>query len=69
METRLSISGMSCGHCVKAVKAALEDIDGVTEAKVELTPGSAVVVHDGSVTPERLVSAITEEGYTAQEAL
>jgi copper chaperone len=57
------IEGMSCGHCVKAVRQALEAIDGVDVENVEI--GMAQVNYDPSVTDRAyLVEAIEEEGYT-----
>lgn len=63
--TTLTIEGMSCGHCVKAVESALEAVGGVTVERVEI--GSAVIQHDGArVTPSDLAAAVTEEGYEAR---
>jgi copper chaperone len=63
--TRLSIDGMSCGHCVKAVRAALEGVAGATVEEVEL--GSATITHDAMRVPaERLAEAVTEDGYPAR---
>lgn len=33
MKIALSISGMSCGHCVARVKNALSDVKGVKKAE------------------------------------
>ncbi|HMB91201.1 MAG TPA: cation transporter [Rhodothermales bacterium] len=58
-----NIEGMSCGHCVKAVRQALESIDGVDVENVEI--GRAQVSYDPSaVDRAHLVEAIEEEGYT-----
>jgi copper chaperone CopZ len=40
----ISIEGMSCEHCVRAVKGALEAQKGVKEAEVSLEGKSARVV-------------------------
>lgn len=59
----LTITGMSCGHCVRGVREALERIDGVDVESVEI--GSARVRYDESKTShEQLVQAVEEEGYT-----
>jgi copper chaperone len=64
----LKVTGMTCGHCVKAVTQALESVDGVREAKVELGAGRATVEYDEArTTPGVLVSAVSEEGYAAEE--
>jgi copper chaperone len=64
---KLEISGMSCGHCVRAVDGALRAVPGVSRAEVGL--GSAVVEFDpAAVTPEALTRAVTEAGYEARVA-
>ena len=68
-EVTLKVTGMSCGHCVKSVTEALESVDGVISARVDLGRGTAVVEYDeGRASPGDLVSAVAEEGYTAEEA-
>ncbi len=58
----LKIDGMSCQHCVMAVKKALDELDGVTSAEVEV--GSAVVSYDESKTDKAAVeSAVVNAGY------
>lgn len=61
--TELSISGMTCSHCQKAVKDALESVAGVEQANVDLTGGTARV--EGSADVAALVAAVEEEGYQA----
>lgn len=66
--TTLKVSGMSCGHCVRTVTEALEAVDGVARAQVDLQRGQATVEYDAACTsPQLLASAITEEGYLAEE--
>jgi len=63
---KLSIEGMTCQHCVNAVKTALTAIDGVTSADVSLDPGQALI--EGQADTQALIDAVTEEGYSAQVA-
>jgi len=65
-EIQLKISGMSCGHCVSSVTQALEAVNGVVQAEVNLQDGSAVVTGD-QFDIESLVQAVVEEGYRATE--
>ena len=59
----IRILGMSCNHCVAAVKKELSAIDGVTSADVAI--GTAVVSYDESKTgPEALRAAVREAGYS-----
>ena len=63
----LSITGMSCGHCVAAVTKALKSVDGVSAEEVRI--GSARVAYDeAKVSPAQIAQAVTEEGYLAQVA-
>ena len=61
---KLEIEGMSCDHCVRAVRQALEGVDGATVESVEL--GTARVRYDPErTTPARLAEAVSDEGYAA----
>lgn len=63
----LRISGMSCQHCVHAVKSALESLDGVKKAKVSLDEGKAEVKYDPKrVSTEQMIQAVSEAGYEAE---
>ncbi len=60
----ISIEGMSCGNCAKAVERVLSEIDGVTHAEVNLAEKSATVTTALS-DPEILVAAVNDLGYKA----
>ena len=61
---QLTIEGMTCEHCVRAVKNRLADTPGVEVERVEV--GSAVIRVDRSATSiETIEDAIADEGYTA----
>lgn len=58
------VDGMSCQHCVKAVEGALNKLDGVRSAAVDLGKGTARVEYDESrVKPEQMKAAIEDQGY------
>ncbi|MDR1930224.1 MAG: cation transporter [Treponema sp.] len=65
MKTTIAIGGMSCDHCAAHVRKALEDLDGVSSAKVSLKGKNAVVKHEDSVKLEALKAAVTGAGYEA----
>ncbi|WP_434778647.1 heavy-metal-associated domain-containing protein [Neisseria sp. Ec49-e6-T10] len=66
--TTLKITGMTCGHCVAAVKRTLDQIDGVQNTEVSLTPSEAKISFDPNKTNiNTLINAITEEGYAAEQ--
>ena len=63
---KLKITGMTCGHCVAAVKRALSDLPGVCGAAVTLDPPEAVVEYDPNrVTPKAMAKVAEAEGYPA----
>ncbi len=64
--TQLKITGMNCGACVQHVTKALQGVEGVRLAAVDLTSGLATVKHDAGTEPESLVRAVAEAGYGAQ---
>ncbi len=64
--TRLEVKGMTCMHCVAAVKKALEAVPGVARVEVSLEAGEALV--EGTADPEALMAAVKNEGYEARVA-
>jgi len=61
MQTTVSISGMSCGHCVRAVFTSLTGVAGIDRAEVSI--GRAVIEHAGNVSPEEIRAAVAQAGY------
>lgn len=68
MEKTLHVEGMMCVRCVAHVKKALEAVEGVASADVDLDAKRAVVSLDADVADEALVAAVVEEGYEAEMA-
>lgn len=65
-ELTLALGGMTCAACAFAVKAALNTLDGVHEAKVSYREKQATVSFDPSlVTPEAMIQAIQDAGFEA----
>jgi len=61
MQTTIRIQGMSCGHCVRAVEAALKKLPGVQVVRVAV--GEAVVETSGPPDLDELRRAVEAEGY------
>lgn len=60
----LNVKGMTCGHCKQSVECALQNLEGITKAEVELTSGKAIVSYDeAKVSIEAIKQAIEEQGY------
>ena len=65
MITTVTVEGMTCQHCARAVFTALAAVPGIDRAEVSI--GSARVEHDGSVTVEQLREAIAVAGYRVRD--
>jgi copper chaperone CopZ len=62
VEEELRISGMTCHHCVMAVKKELAKVPGLEVKDVQI--GSARVAYDRAhVTMAQLEAAVAEAGY------
>ena len=59
----MHIEGMMCGHCEATVKRVLEAIDGVENAAVSHTAGTAILTLSGAVDEELLRTAVEEEDF------
>jgi copper chaperone CopZ len=64
----LQISGMTCSHCQAKVQRALQAVDGVYSATVDLPAGAAEVDASDAVAADQLVAAVTRAGYRASVA-
>jgi copper chaperone len=62
MKKKISIEGMSCGHCVMHVKEALKEI-GASDVDVSLEKKLAVADFSGDVTDEKIKAAVEDAGY------
>lgn len=64
MFRKVMIEGMSCGHCVKRVKNALNEISGVTNVEVDLENKMAVVESNTEIDESTIRAAVDDAGYT-----
>lgn len=66
--TKFSVAGMSCEHCVRAVREAIASVPGVESVEVSLANGTATVIHSTPLDDEAVAHAVHEEGYEATRA-
>ncbi|WP_079708980.1 copper chaperone CopZ [Paraliobacillus ryukyuensis] len=67
MEKTLNVQGMSCGHCKTAVEGALNNLEGVTSADVNLDAGTVDVAYDDAkVSFEAMKEAVEDQGYDVE---
>ena len=57
----LTVTGMPCGHCEKAVTRAVKQLDPQAEIKIDRAANKVEV--DSTQTREALSKAIADEGY------
>ncbi|MEH7302733.1 copper chaperone CopZ [Neobacillus drentensis] len=63
-QVTLNVSGMSCGHCVKAVEGSVGGLQGVKKVAVQLDKGQVDVEFDSSVvTLSTIKETIDDQGY------
>jgi copper chaperone len=59
----IKITGMTCQHCVIAVKKALNEIAGITNLDVDLTSGEATFDETQPVDLATVKERIKKAGY------
>ena len=64
MTKTMKVDGMMCQHCVAHVKKALEGVEGVKQADVDLETKSAVIHMDQEIANDILNKAVEDAGYT-----
>lgn len=62
MNQTFTVQGMTCGHCEKAVTAAIKTLD--PKAEVHIDRANHRVDVNTEQTREAVAQAIQEEGYT-----
>ncbi|GAA3677523.1 MULTISPECIES: heavy-metal-associated domain-containing protein [Yimella] len=67
METKkITVSGMTCGHCVGAVTEELTSIDGVQDVQIDLVAGGdspVTITSDAPIADADIAAAVDEAGY------
>ncbi|GAA3603516.1 heavy-metal-associated domain-containing protein [Marihabitans asiaticum] len=66
-QTTFTVTGMTCGNCVKHVTEELIEIDGVTDVAVDLVAGGdspVTITTERPVSQDAITAAVDEAGYT-----
>ncbi len=61
----LTVSGMTCGACIRRVEQAIKSMDGVKAVKVALDSGLVSVEGNVSQSVKEIMAALEEVGYPA----
>lgn len=57
------VRGMTCDHCVQAVRRALTSLGGITDVQVDLGTGRVSYRNAEAVAPERVADAVRRAGF------
>ncbi len=57
------VTGMTCGHCVKAVTEEILKLDGVAMVDIDLDSGAVRVTGNTPLDHEAVRAAVDEAGY------
>ena len=63
MITNVSVSGMTCDHCVTRVRGELLSVPGVISVDVSLETGAVAIESDRVLPSTALRDAMVEAGY------
>jgi copper chaperone CopZ len=63
----ITVEGMTCGHCVAAVRDEISQLPGVTSVEVDLDSGRVDIAALAPVDPAALATAVDEAGYSISE--
>lgn len=68
MTHSFNVAGMTCGHCDRAVRAAIENLDAQAKIHIERCEAAPTLVRvdSESLTREQIAAAIAQEGYSVQ---
>jgi copper chaperone CopZ len=58
------VTGMTCGHCQRAVAEEINQVVGVHGVTVDLATGSVTVTAEQPVDRADIAAAVDEAGYT-----
>ncbi|GAA1904792.1 heavy-metal-associated domain-containing protein [Streptantibioticus ferralitis] len=58
-----TVSGMSCGHCEKAISGELSALPGVTAVEADAKTGQVSVTATAPLDDEAVRGAVDEAGY------
>lgn len=62
--TTLTVPDISCGHCKMSIEGAVADLRGVSAVEVAIDDRTVdLEFDDASVTLDRIIEAIEDQGY------
>lgn len=62
--TTFAVTGMTCGHCERAIVSEISAVDGVQTVTVDVATGAVTVTATKPVDRADIARAVDEAGYT-----
>ena len=60
---KVTVTGMTCGHCASSVREEIGNIPAVTAVDVDLASGQVAIDSDGPIDSDAIRNAVEEAGY------
>lgn len=60
----VTVTGMTCDHCVSSVTEEISELPGVTAVNVDLATGTVVIDSTTELDPRAVADAVEEAGYS-----
>jgi len=68
-QTVLDVPGITCGHCERAITAALNDVHGIEQVVVDIPAKQVRITHDRArVEVNHMAAIMVGEGYPVASA-
>ncbi|WP_232660688.1 heavy-metal-associated domain-containing protein [Pseudonocardia sp. TRM90224] len=64
--TQVTVTGMTCQHCVLSVTEEVSEIDGVTAVDVDLASGAVTVLADRVLGTDEVAAAVAVAGFALE---
>ena len=64
--TRITVSGMTCSHCVASVSEEIGELVGVEGVDVVLETGEVTITSGAPLDPADVEAAVAEAGYAVE---
>ena len=59
-----TVTGMTCDHCSRSVRAEASAVAGVTAVDVDLATGKVAVTSEQPISTDKIREAVEDAGYT-----
>lgn len=63
----LKVNGMSCEHCAKTIRRAINVFEGYEKSNVDVDAGTVEIEFDAPATKSGFIAAIENAGYSVEQ--